>query len=378
MEEADEMTLPEAEMAVAKSGGYDVQFQTAPSEIEPDHKTKLHEEAEKDDYGTVSPIVIICCVLATLGLFSLVYYIYYSLKQTMTHDADLQEKILSGDKIATLTSLKSQTIQYNSIIYNLTILVGLLFATGAVGYIIFYKDASKHRDKKALTVARMAADALNSQERELSEIKVQLSTKMARVEGLMERIQDFKDQIEKQERREIKNEEAILRLHEEKSKKEAELREANEELQTTRELYQKADNKVKTLKSELERKEQSERALQQEIAAGKVYVSNLETDLRREQSEAEASRRRASELERSEERARNQVHQLEIEKAKFEERREHAERERRRVELENLAAERERARAEAERYMAQEERNRASAEAARERGRREPKKCVVS
>lgn len=329
--EMEEEAPLEPTKALVKRIHSQLQLRKRASEVEKQRK-QIHAEAESDDDGPVSPVVKICCVVGATALICLFWYIYYSINQSMRHDADLQAKIMAGDKMATLNTVKMHTIQSHSAWYQVAILVIVLCATGLLGYFVFNKDISRHSHDKRTKLARMASDAIIVQERIVTDLKVALNVQMIEVTGLTEKVTEYKQQIEKQEKMGRKNEEEIKRLRKQKLKKEGELRAAGVKLKSMVECYEEAKVKIKKLQDDKDEKEQSIKALEQVISDGKAKLKVTEADLRWERSLKEASHQRESELATSQEQYREEIQKLKIKKKKLKVQKKHLESEKERLE----------------------------------------------
>ena len=268
-------------------------------------KGDIYKAAEGDEHVRLTPPVKILLVLATLALLILIWYVYYSIHLTHTHDANLEEKILSGKSIESLKALKQQSIQTLSTIFILVIVFVILVSLIGFGYLIFYNQTSFQRERRMYLVVKKASEVVDIQEAKLSsKLKAELGT----ISRLENNIKECEKEIETHRQADEINEEEIRRLEEEKAEKEEELNEAGQKLEEVQKDLEEARELQKNLKDDVEKEAQSKRELEQELVMEKARTTKLQADytseenrlktaLSKEQSETSGLRRRVNDLE---------------------------------------------------------------------------------
>ena len=282
-----------------------------------DLKENIYDTARNDEEAPVSLTVKICWGLAAVAVIGLVSFVGYSLLRTQSNDANLEDKIMSGDKAESLRALKQQSIQIYVTIFVIVIVVLILVMSAGFGYLIYFKDATKHETNKTWNVVHSAERAVDFNEDVISRLTGDLRVQVAHISNLEHDVDKYSAKIDELSKKDDKNQERIRELMEQKAEKVAELSEAKASLKITQESLAEAKVREEEKDKHLRNKDELIRKQSQEAAVTNSRMSRLQDDLRREQSEASSLRSRASLLERSQEEYRSRMHRLEVDKARL-------------------------------------------------------------
>lgn len=182
--------------------------------------TNLEQKDEKvTAVGSRPLLAIMIWAISALTLIYLVWYLYHFLFDQSLIEAELEEKNLFT--METLIDLKSQTVQCNQAIYNILLFLFVIAGTVVIGSIVFFKDTSKHRARKAHHIATVATETLDHQtiyfQSQLNDQTLEDTLKKIKIE-------QYEDQIE--------------HLQRENSRKDAEINALNVELKSMQKLLE--------------------------------------------------------------------------------------------------------------------------------------------
>ena len=282
-------------------------------------KDEIYTAAESTESVPVTLVVKICWTLAALTVVSLVAFVCHALLQTQSHDANLEEKIMSGNKAESLRALKQQSVQSYFTIFVMVIVVLVLLMSAGFGYLLFYKDAAKHDDHQKQQIVRKALKAVDTQEGKIMRLTADRDIQMVMICQLEKEVRGFETQIEEMKNKDVRNEEEIKLLMEQKMEKQAKLAASNEILRNTEKRLEETKERANRLEKDKEKVERSNAKLEQNLANENARILRLSTDLSREQAEVGSLRNRTRDLERSEGHFRSRMYQLECDKTRLQE-----------------------------------------------------------
>ena len=280
-------------------------------------KDEIHTAAQSTEAVPVTFVVKICWTLAALTVVSFVAFVCHALLQTQSHDVNLEEKIMSGNKVESLRALKQQSVQSYFTIFLMVIVVLVLLMSAGFGYLLFYKDAAIHEDHQRQQIVKKAIKAVDTQEGKIMRLTADRDIQMIMICQLEKDVRGFETHLEEMKNKEVRNEEEIKLLVEQKSEKEAKLAAANASLRITEERLEETKERANCLEKDKEKVDRSNAKLEQNLATNNARILRLSSDLSREQSEVNSLRNRTRDVERSEERFRSRMQQLECDKARL-------------------------------------------------------------
>lgn len=176
-------------------------------------KNRIYEAAKGND-GLLKLIVLLWGVLLVLILVCFISYVWYTLSQTDSRDTNLEEKILTGDKVESLRALKQQSLETTSTTYNMVlgfVVVAMLTGFGGVLFYVFFSERSRRHE-----VVKTATDVADIQQENITLLSDELIVKEAAVSELETKIEEHRE-------KDVKSEEQMEALKREKSKEVAEL-----------------------------------------------------------------------------------------------------------------------------------------------------------
>jgi myosin heavy subunit len=285
--------------------------------IRADLKEKIFATARNDEEAPVTLIVKICWGFAAIAVICLVSFVGYSLLRTQSNDANLEDRIMSGDKAESLRALKQQSIQNYFTIFVIVIVVLVLIMSAGFGYLIYFKDATKHETNKTWNVVHSAEQAVDFNEDVISKLTGDLRLQVAHISNLEHDVDKYTVEIDELSKKDDRNQEKITELMEQKAEKMAELSQAKASLKATEESLAEAKVREEEKDKKLEDKDELIKKQSQEAAVTNSRMSRVQEELRREQSDASSLRSRASLLERAQDEYRSRMHQLEVDKARL-------------------------------------------------------------
>lgn len=183
-----QMKTPAANQTVAESDGPKRVSRTLSTSANHEQSDETMTAVKRRPFSSIYVyIVVICWAISAFALLSLVWYVYQLLDQSEIDDAELEE--VKSSTRESLIALKKHTVQCNKTIYDILLLFLVLAVSVLIGFMIFYKDAAKHRYGKAYRVAGKADETVHY-------IQLELDEKMCEVSMLKGRVQEYKDRIE--------------------------------------------------------------------------------------------------------------------------------------------------------------------------------------
>ena len=269
------------------------------------HKREILEVAESKSDDHCTPLVKRLLVLAILVFLLLTWLVCYFIHVTLTHDANMENKILSGKPMESLRALKQQNFEILIVVFALIFVLFIFVVLIGSAYFVFYHQTSMQKQRRMNRFLTKASEVIDIQECKLS---AKLQADISAIDRLENTIKECEMQIHKHRQAEDRNEEKIRRLEDEKADKVTELKEANEELEELQEELEETRKLQKNLKDGIEKEAQLKWEVQQELVNEKARTMKLEADLTseanrlktalsKEQSQASSLRSRISNLE---------------------------------------------------------------------------------
>ena len=196
------------------------------SEAVPNSFAGLKKEIDKAAEGQDESLKQMAKVWGGITVLILVFFISfvsYTLSQTDSRDTNLEEKILTGDKMESLRALKQHSLEYTSTTYNMVlgfVIVAMLIGFGGVLFYVFLSEHSKRQE-----VANKVRKVVDIQQANMFILSQDLSINKA-VVGIL------KDEIIEHREKDIKNEKKMEQLKKEKAEKVAKLEATIREVET--------------------------------------------------------------------------------------------------------------------------------------------------
>ena len=293
-----------AELAVAKG-------------IRNDKKEQFFTLARENKTAPTSSAVKIYWGVAAVSSILLVSFVIYTLLRTQSSDANLEDRILSGDKTESLKALKEQSIQNYFTIFMLIIGVLLVGMFVAFGHFQYSKETTQYEKEKSLDVMHSARQTFDVSEDAISKLTGDLQMNKLVVATLEFEVDKCTKEIDGLSEKDEKNMEKIAELKEQKAEKEAKLAAAQATLKVTEKSLEEAKGSIQDLNQNLQGKEEMNKKLHEEAARDRSKISRLRDDLSRSECDTSSLRSRARLLEDSREEYRSRMHQLEVDNARL-------------------------------------------------------------
>ena len=240
------------------------------------HKREIVDVAQNESDVYFTPLVKVMLVSASFVLLLLVWLVYYFIHATLTHDANLENKILSGKRIESLKALKQQNFEILIVVFALIFFFVIFVVLIGSVYFVFYNQTSMQKERRMNRVIIKAVEIVDIQEAELS---AKLQAELSAINRLENTIKEREDAIAKHRQAEEINEEKIRQLEDEKADKVAELKAEKEKLEKSQKELEELERLQENLKDNIEREAQSKTELEQKLVNEKAHTTTLEADL---------------------------------------------------------------------------------------------------
>lgn len=282
-------------------------------------KEHFFDIATDSKTAPTNPLVKVCIGASVVAIVFLVAFVFYSFLSAKSNDADLEEKIMSGDQLESMKALRQHSIQ--NVVQIFAIVIGILLLSIFVGFglLMYYKDTAEHQHEKRMSVVRAASNTFEYSEDMMSQLTSNLHVEIEKVGGLERDVDRCTKEISVLNEEKAEDKAKIEELKDEKAKKEAELAEAKAIMKAAEDSLKEAKCREDEFKKDIRDKDQTIKREQQEASRAREESSRFQTALEHSESDARNLRSRARCLEQSQEVYRSRAQQMEVNNARLEE-----------------------------------------------------------